>query len=106
MLTAKPHNRNIKTKTIWAAIYWDHCNMIMFFSDKPKITEYTELDNRDLIIGDMSFKLFEIIWDCDFSKYLRPNGHAKYLNIEEVFQIEITAHFDEYGRMIFNAGGW
>jgi len=94
----------MKTKTIWAGLYFNHYSQIVFFRKKPKPSKeehnridgewFDCLDNKDLIIGGCGVEQFlEWFPDADISQYTDARGWAKEIEIPEVFQIKITAPF-------------
>lgn len=108
----------LKKKKVWAGVYGGHYDIIVFFSKKPKrisrkalqklyyIAEgrwpkgyYDCMSNESLIIGDMGLPLFQKMFGVDLSEHLN-NGRPKDTEIIELFQIELTAPFDENGNML------
>lgn len=114
MLKAAPA---IQTKVVWAGVYGGHYDIIVFFSQKPKRSSLKELQksyfitpgnypkgyydcllNEKLIIGDMGLETFQLVFNVDLSSRL-INNRPPDTEIVEVFQIELTAIFDECGNL-------
>ena len=121
MLQAAP---KLQTKKVWAGIYGGHYSVIVFFSKKPKHSSrrslqklyhladgrhptgyYDCLSNESLIIGDMGLDSFHQMFAVDLSQYL-DDGCPKDTEIVEVFQLELTAPFDEDGRLPYFHIDW
>lgn len=107
----------LKTKKIWAGIYGGHYSIIVLFSKKPKRVSkkkllksywlpkdryptgyYDCLAQESIIIGDMELSSFQQMFTLDLSRYLN-DGRPKDTEIIEVFQLELTAQFDEGGKL-------
>ncbi len=96
----------MQTKKVWAGLYGGHYSIIVFFKEKPKTKEetgstldygnYDCYDNKDLIIGDMPLEHFLTVFpDANIEQYLETMD----IEVEEVFEMEITTCFDKDGYM-------
>jgi hypothetical protein len=111
----------LQTKKLWAGMYGGHYDVIVFFKEKPTKTSKDEhniidfdwvecIENKDIIVGSMCLgQFYEIFPDADISEHTREDNRPMEIEIPEVFEIEITTVYDEWGHMVtfkFNEDGW
>lgn len=105
----------MSTRTVWVGAYWEMHNEVVIFHTKPELSAEAEFGNyagvrdlsshskeevphydcyknKDFIAGSCDGSLFEMLFGFEInSKGLEPI---------EIFEMEMTAPFDEYGRII------
>jgi hypothetical protein len=120
----------LKTIKVWAGMYGGHYDAIVFFKEKPELSEKTSMyvdsndghyyncfDNKDKIIGCMSLgQFYEYFPDADLRPYTQQRedtstlgGRPLEVEVHEVFEMEITVMIDEHGdfdRLDFNLDGY
>lgn len=112
MLKATLTLPKFETKKVWAGLYGGHFDVIVFFRKKPKATfverkvryiDCLEEYNNKNIIGDMFLGDFRVFYpDADLTPYTQSSGRPKAIEIpsEDIFQIELTTMWDDYGDML------
>lgn len=98
----------------WYGIYGGHYDVIVFFKNPPTHFEddkiagncvdmLAESENKN-ILGSMGLEDFLEMSGLDRKDFIPPE-----CEIVEVYEIEITAPFDNYGQMVtysFDVDGW
>ena len=101
----------LQTKKVWAGLYGGHYDVIVFFSDKPRVEE-GDIDtserlyggkgvideDKKLALGSMSLEQFyELYPNADISAFAQDNGRPKDTVFVEFFELELEAPVDEDG---------
>lgn len=103
MIKAKFTLPKLKTKKVWVGLYGGHYDVIVFFKEKPVLNDdeyYCIIDNKGKALGSMSLTDFYTFYpDADMSACTREDGRPKDVEIYELFEMEITTAFDQWGDM-------
>ena len=115
-IIAKLKMPTLQTKKVWYGLYGGHYSCIVFFSEKPKISDepyylphiidgyfYDLLDNEYVIIGCMWLEQFNELYPEAVV------GLPTHIHITEVFEMELECFFNDNGRITsydFHADGY
>ena len=122
--------KKLKTIKVWAGMYGGHYDAIVFFKEKPELSEepchhveyndgyyYDCYDNKSKIIGCMELgQFYEYFPDADLRPHTQQRedtttlgGRPLDVKISEVFEMELTVMIDEHGdadNLDFDLDGW
>lgn len=94
----------LSVREVWIGYYWDHCNVIVIFKEKPvKGTEekgvYNTYDNKKKIAGTIGMDQFmDLFPDLNISSIRdKESGHVRDMETQKLIHCSLNAPFDEDG---------